>query len=431
MNVKLAFIKALMLFTGALVAVSTASVSPAAAQFGNYRWDGLIGKAVDESGAVVPELGVRLKPVIATGGELKLKTTKRGEFLYPRLELLVDGYQFGLDSTEWYIKSFSFVCRRGTGEIAGEQKGNLTPRNQAGFPVIKHRSHTEVELVVARIADYQGGAPNQPGAAPGAAPAKKPGEMTPVEQADEAEAMGDFAGAATALSKALEATPNDPDLMWRRAEMLARAGESSDALKLGNRVLAVAPDRKGVRLKMAAWLIDTAEYETAVALLKKEIELDPENEMVAKGMFVALQGSGAENAEIEKAAQKWVELSKENPEALIALAGMKVKRGDFAGAEALYRKVAAQDPGNADRMFYNVGVSIMNKEGVSEDDRRRAVDAFKQAVALNPRNEQAFLQLGYTYAGLGQMDEAKQAWREFLKIAPNDPQAADVKDMLK
>jgi Flp pilus assembly protein TadD len=68
---------------------------------------------------------------------------------------------------------------------------------------------------------------------------------------------------------------------------------------------------------------------------------------------------------------------------------------------------------------------------VSEDDRRRAVDAFKQAVELNPRNEQAFLQLGYAYAGLGQMDEAKQAWREFLKIAPNDPQAADVKDMLK
>lgn len=432
MNGQRTYVSAAMLIAIVAVVAATIAITPAAAQFGNYRWDGLIGKAVDEAGAVVPELGVWLAPVTTPEGKLKLKTNKRGEFLYPRVEILQDGYRFGLDSTDWYIKSFSFVCRRGTGEIAGEQSGKLSPHNQASFAVIKHRTHTEVELVVARIADYQGGAPSSAATGPGgAAPTKKPGEMTPVDQADEAEALGDFAGAAAALGRALETKPNDPDLMWRRAELLAKAGEVGDALKLGNRVIAVAPDRKGVRLKMAAWLIDSAEYESAVALLRKENELDPENASVAKAMFVALQGADGDATEIEAAAQHWVDHSGGNAEALIALAGMKVKRGDFAGAEALYRKVAEQDPGNADRMFYNVGVSIMNKEGVSEDDRRRAVDAFKKAVELNPRNDQAFLQLGFAYAGLGQMEEAKKAFREFLKLAPNDPQAPVVKDMLK
>jgi tetratricopeptide (TPR) repeat protein len=252
--------------------------------------------------------------------------------------------------------------------------------------------------------------------------------MTVADQAAEAEALGDFAAAAGIWAKALEAKPNDPELMWRRALALARAGETMEAIKLGNRVLAVDPDRKGVRLAMAPWMTDAGEADAALLLLRREQELDPTSAAVARAIFLTMQGTTASDQELEAAANHWLELAPSSPEALISVAGLVAKRGDFEAAEALYRKIAEQDPAHADLMFYNVGVSIINKGSLSSEDRQRAVAAFQKATELNPKNAKAFLQLGYAWLGLGEVAKAKEALQTFLRLAPADPQAREVKD---
>lgn len=413
-----------------LAAVWLASVAGAQAQFGNYQWSGLIGKVSDEAGQPLPQITVWIRPNLGGSAKLPAATNKRGEFVYPRIELIPDGYRFGIDSSEWFIREYSFQCRRGTGEIYTEGGSKLNPSNQDAFEVLKHRSHTELTIKLAKLADYQGGAPPSAASGTGAPAASNvpKGEMTVADQAAEAEALGDFAAAAGIWAKALEAKPNDPELMWRRALALARAGETMEAIKLGNRVLAVDPDRKGVRLAMAPWMADAGEADAALLLLRKEQELDPTSAAVARAIFLTMQGTTASDQELEAAANHWLELAPSSPEALISVAGLVAKRGDFEAAEALYRKIAEQDPAHADLMFYNVGVSIINKGSLSSEDRQRAVAAFQKATELNPKNAKAFLQLGYAWLGLGEVAKAKEALQTFLRLAPADPQAREVKD---
>jgi superkiller protein 3 len=196
-------------------------------------------------------------------------------------------------------------------------------------------------------------------------------------------------------------------------------------------VAALQPERKGVRLQTASWLLEDGDAENAVSLAKREQEIDPDNPTVFKVLFLAMQDAAASKEELEAVATQWVAKAPDNPEAMVRLAGVKAARGDFAGAEELYRKIAAVDPANADRMFYNVGASILNQQGVGEEDRRRAVEAFKQAIAINPNNAKAHLQMGNAYAGLGEMDNAKAAWREFIKLQPDSADAKALKDLVK
>lgn len=392
---------------------------------------GVFGTIKDEDGNPVAELTVVMKPNIATAGPQKLKTNKKGSFIFPQLEFLQDGYVFTIESSEWFIRSFAIMTRTGEGVIFQDDSGKLGPTQQAALPIVRHRGfNTKIDLVLAKIATYAGSAAPTGGAAPGA-PKRAAGQAaTPEQEADEAEALGDFTTAAAKIGKALETKTNDPDLLWRRAQLLQKAGETSEALKVASKLTAVAPGKKGVRLGMAGWMVDSGNAEGSVELLAKEAELDPDNPAVARATVMALQATGAADDRLEKAAERWVALAPEAAEALVTLAGVRNKKGDFAGAEQLYQKVADQDPSAADKMLFNVGATIMNRGGASDEDRRRAIGAFKKAVEINPKYAKAWLEMGFAAVTVDK-ELAKKAFEEFLKLTPNDPSAKDVKEILK
>jgi Flp pilus assembly protein TadD len=52
-------------------------------------------------------------------------------------------------------------------------------------------------------------------------------------------------------------------------------------------------------------------------------------------------------------------------------------------------------------------------------DRERAVDAYRRALAINPRNEDANLNLGVALESLGRLTEAVEHYREALRIHPD------------
>ena len=280
---------------------------------------------------------------------------------------------------------------------------------------------------MARVTDYVA-----PAAAPvaGAAPGQPKKDLTPAEKADEAAALGDYTAAIEILGQALTEKPNDPDLMWSRATYMAKAGDTQGAVREGYRVIQVAPDRTGVRLQMSAWMAERGQIAAAVPLLEKERELQPQNALVAKVLFEAYGEAGQpENA--AKEADRWLSIAPTDPEALLAKADILSGKGDFAGAEEIFRKLAATDPQNADRMFYNAGVSIMNKKGVTNDDRKRAITAFEKSVEVNPKYAKAWNQLGLAYLGLGEYGKARDSFKKFLELDSSSPDAAAAKDLLK
>jgi tetratricopeptide (TPR) repeat protein len=400
---------------------------PASAQgvFNETR-SGVWGEVADEQGNPVPDLAVKMTRNIEGDPGGTVKTTKKGTFIFPQLELFEAGYILTLDSQEWYIRKYHIRTRRGTREIYQDDEGSLSPKAQDKLPIVRHRgANTAISLVVAKVADYVA-----PAAAPGAAAGQPKRELTLPEKADEAAALGDYTTAIDLLEQALAEKPNDPDLMWSKATYMAKAGDAQGAIREGYRVVQVAPDRTNVRLQMAGWMAERGQLSAAIPLLEKERELQPQNALVAKALFEAY-GEAGQKENAVKEVDRWLSIAPTDPEALLAKADILSTQGDYAGAEEIFHKLAAADPKNADRMYYNAGISIMNKHGITNEDRKRAITAFEKSVETNPKYAKAWNQLGLAYLGLGDYAKAREAFKKFLELDSSSPDAVAAKDLMK
>lgn len=416
-----------------LLGILALAAGPAAAQSMQERKAGVYGTVLDESGNPVPEVTIVLSAKTGTAVPLKVKTSRKGQFVYPAVEFNPDYYRIGIESTEWFVRKYKLRTRRGTGEIWQDDEGQLGPGSQGQMPDLRYRgANATIEFVIAKIAEFRGApAPGQAAAgasAPEAAPAR---QLSLEDQAEEAATMGDHKAAAELLSKALEAKPDDAELLWKHAQAAARNGDTTLALREGQKVLFALPERREVRRKMAAWLMDRGDMEGALPLLEKEKTLDPENPAVSK-LLVAIYENAGRKEEMVKEAERWIQLAPKDTEAVLALANIKAQVGDFAAAEKLFQDLAANDPQNAPTMYFNAGVSTMNKPGLGPEDRKRAITAFRKALELNPKMAKAHMRMGECYLGLGDFPAARAAFENFLKAAaPDDPEVKDAKEMIR
>lgn len=381
---------------------------------------GVYGTLNDEQGKPVVGVKVVLATTTVFKDPLVVTSTDKG-FVFPRVSSEPIDYYLKLDSQEWFISSFRIKVRRQSKEIFQDDAGKLNPANQQMLPPIRYRGgNATLELVVAKIAEYKGPAPGT-GHPAAPAPEGKPKELTLEQQVQELEAQRDFRGASDKLKAALAEKP-DPELRWWRAKLLAQAGESSEAIKEGRKALLAKPEMKQARPLLADWLVEMGSNDEAVALLQKEREIDPTEPGVPRrltSIFTAMD----RKADAEAAAAKWMELAPNDLEAQIVVAGFKAGRGDFAGAEQLYNKVGEADPANAYLMFYNVGAAIWNRKG----DVNAAVAALEKSIKSKPDFAKAYRMLANCKLNQGKLAEARQLLEKFLEVAPNDPEAADVK----
>ena len=78
---------------------------------------------------------------------------------------------------------------------------------------------------------------------------------------------------------------------------------------------------------------------------------------------------------------------------------------------------------------YESSISAAYSEMQSSSSK--AVSAYKKIVAAQPRNPSVRLELGQAAQSAGDTATAIAAYKAFLRLAPNDPNAADIKRLLK
>ena len=87
--------------------------------------------------------------------------------------------------------------------------------------------------------------------------------------------------------------------------------------------------------------------------------------------------------------------------------------GRFAQAEAIYRQILAAQPGNADA-WHHLG-QLAHQVG----RRDAAIEWIRQAIAISPGNALMHSNLGEVYRAEGRLDEAIASYQRALALAPN------------
>jgi tetratricopeptide (TPR) repeat protein len=185
-------------------------------------------------------------------------------------------------------------------------------------------------------------------------------------------------------------------------------------------------------------------WEAAVENFTKASELDPAQVAVwaqlgEANLRVASTKTGADfDAAIGKALQaysKSIELKPDDPASHNNYALALVRAKKLPEAQAELKKAADLDPQNGGKYYYNLGAVLTN---AGQYDT--AGEAFKKAIELTPTYADAYYQYGMTLSSKMQTtadgkvtapDEMKNAFKKYLELQPNGPNAEAAKAMLQ
>ena len=195
------------------------------------------------------------------------------------------------------------------------------------------------------------------------------------------------------------------------AEAMAAAGQSADAAK---RVY-----NEGVTAVRAN---DPA---TALAKFEEAGRLDPgltEAHSAVAGLYFSQQ-------RYEDAAEAAERALANDPTKIKALKvryeAYRALKNTEKSQEAL-AELAAHDPDIGPQAFRSQGVSLFNANQMPA-----AIEAFEQAVALDPNDAKSYYHLGLAYVNTGDPAKAKEHFTRFLELAPDDPDAGTAREMVK
>ncbi|MDY7093656.1 MAG: protein kinase [Acidobacteriota bacterium] len=188
---------------------------------------------------------------------------------------------------------------------------------------------------------------------------------------------------ARALLEELEKLdPASPQVLRRRAELLAREGHAGEALEQMRRAARLRPSFS-MRFNLALMEYRHGEIDAARRTLEAVVAQSPDSRLARSFL-----------AQIELAA------------------------GDVERARDLYQQLVARAPGALE--LSNLGFAQLLL-----GDATGALESFRQAADLEPANAAIALNVADALALVGRQGESREAYAETLRLADDDPAAAD------
>lgn len=114
---------------------------------------------------------------------------------------------------------------------------------------------------------------------------------------------------------------------------------------------------------------------------------------------------------------------------LILMAGNReLTARRFNKALPLFREALRRD---ADSPEAQAGLGMTLVYGGSERDAKEAISLLSLSLEKKPKNPKAWRALGVAYQNSGELEKAWNAYREFLRLAPNDKDAEETRNVLR
>jgi arylsulfatase A-like enzyme/tetratricopeptide (TPR) repeat protein len=189
-------------------------------------------------------------------------------------------------------------------------------------------------------------------------------------------------------------------------------GRSDEALSAFQAILRERPDFAAARASAATVLIATGRSRGAVDLLREGLAADPDSPVLLSKLGAALRAAGdlrGAAAALEHARL----VGDENPDVLNDLAVVYAALGRADEARALFQQLLDRDPGAATTWF-NLGLFELQRQR-----QPAAVAAFRRATAIDPSYGEAWQALGAALVGVDTRG-AIDAWRRAEPLLPRD-----------
>lgn len=238
----------------------------------------------------------------------------------------------------------------------------------------------------------------------------------------------DFKGA-TEKYAATNPTVMEGSDYWYQGSALVLTGDTVGAMTAMDKGVELDPSQCALMFRYGALLSSKAMYTKSSSVFRKRLEscsdsLDARVLAFIGNNFFADSLVDSAEAYYRKAVLK----DSVNPYFINRLAEVATIKGDAQGAKALYEKaitLGTISEAQADKVQAEVALGKLAGIGLQEKDWSGIIGTSKRLVTLNPKSLLGWIYLGVGHQGSSNKDEACKAYREALKIDPNNKTAKD------
>ena len=220
--------------------------------------------------------------------------------------------------------------------------------------------------------------------------------------------------ASLAYGRALAADPGFTAARVANVSVLIRKGQTDAALADAQKIVQEMPNNAAAQLQLGRLYLRKADWANAVTALEHATRLAPADAEAQARLGTAYQYVG-KKAEALVAYKKAVDLDGKNIDYRTTYGLILGVNGQAdAGAAELAKVVAT--PGYKDSDGYvNLGWLYRNTNPKRTEE---SIAAYKKALELNPREEQAALGMGWSYINVKNWDGAIGAFNQAMQIDP-------------
>lgn len=234
--------------------------------------------------------------------------------------------------------------------------------------------------------------------------------------------QGKLGDAGKRADACLKASPASCTCLVARLTLAQRRRDTSKAVEAGAEAAKICPGVTAVRAANAEALAAAGKLDEALAEADAAVALTDDPGRAHAARAVVLRQAG-KTAEADEEAKKATEAAGGRDSAMV-IASMKIAAGDLDGAEALLRPLLAANAQDAD-VAYDLAL-IADKRGKYNDAR----NGYLAALKINPTYKEARYNLAMLTWRRGVVEEAKNHARKYAEIAPGDPAAATLLEMV-
>ena len=213
-----------------------------------------------------------------------------------------------------------------------------------------------------------------------------------------------YADAASQLERASKMQPGNVQLMYVLAESYLWSGKSEAALPIFRSLLNTNPDSAQFHMLLAQALDALGRDQEAMEELELASRASPDEPSVHLGLGY-LFWKAKRNAEAEREFRRDLSLAPDDIQAMTYLADIELQKEHLDIAHQLLQTVVAKTK-TIQRAWLDIGTIYARTNRPAD-----AIEAFKQAIRLEPKRATAHYRLAKLYQSLGRTADAAEEFR--------------------
>ncbi|MCP4726963.1 MAG: tetratricopeptide repeat protein, partial [bacterium] len=265
--------------------------------------------------------------------------------------------------------------------------------------------------------------------------------------------QGNFTDAADQYEKALKLDSDNSTALYNLALTLFKKGDEVSGIEYLKR--AGSADKIGeiahlAYAKLGVIFTERKDYDLALKYLKLAVSINPKDPIdrynlgivyLKKGKtekalqaFSMSEQLGKHDAELlenlgeayytlrdyDKSLDTYnrlLNINKRNIKILSRVAEIYYEKGELDKAYDLYKKITTLEPASE-----NARIAYLNMGNILDDAQRydEAIDIYKKALAINPKDDATLYNLGIAYKHSGKPELAIESWRKASELKPDE-----------